>query len=191
MLYGLIVPRISGSDHGPADQFASEDLDAFLGRLLDGAEPTGAPKSGQANIPDAPKQACCASEENVRLILDNKLVRKWRLTAERGYMSVLVDVEEVRALVRGPDRGGLTGLEIKDKLSTTAKVASALIKGGHLKTITVVNPINRCPTVVVPVEEVERFGREGTLAEFLLASPLRGAYLDQERQRDTPRDVTL
>ncbi len=63
-------------------------------------------------------------------------------------------------LVRGPDHGELTGLQIKDKLSTTAKVASALIKHGHLKSITVVNPINRCPTVVVPVHEVERFARE-------------------------------
>jgi hypothetical protein len=26
--------------------------------------------------------------------------------------------------------------------------------------MTVVNPNNRCPTVVVPIEEVERFGRE-------------------------------
>jgi hypothetical protein len=63
------------------------------------------------------------SEEVVRLILDGKLVRKWRLRGERGYMAVLVDVTEVRALVRGPDHGGLTGIEIKDKLSTTAKVA--------------------------------------------------------------------
>jgi hypothetical protein len=42
----------------------------------------------------------------------------------------------------------------------TFKVAAALIKHGHLKTITVVNPINRCPTVVVPVEEVDRFAAE-------------------------------
>jgi hypothetical protein len=69
----LIAPRVRGSDHGAVDQLAPEDLDAFLDRLLGGAEPVTA--------------------------------------------------------------------------------------GGHLKTITVVNPINRCPTVVVPVEEVERFGQ--------------------------------
>ena len=33
--------------------------------------------------------------------------------------------------------------------------------------------------------------RKGTLAEFLLASPLRGADLELERQRDAPRDVKL
>ncbi|MET4356393.1 hypothetical protein ABIC08_006356 [Bradyrhizobium sp. RT9b] len=75
-------------------------------------------------------------------------------------MSLLLDLEEVRALVRGPDLSGLTGLQIKDRLSTTAKVASALMRHGHLRTITVISPINRCPTVVVPAGEVERFARE-------------------------------
>jgi hypothetical protein len=36
----------------------------------------------------------------------------------------------------------------------------ALIDGGHLKTMKVINPVNRCPIVVVPVEEAERFARE-------------------------------
>jgi hypothetical protein len=162
MLYrtGLIVPRVGGADHGAADQFAPADLDAFLDRLLDGAKPVKAARAGQVNIPEAAGRAFCMSEEVVRLILDGKLTRKWRLIGERGYMSVLVGVEEVRALVRGPDHGGLTREALKDKLSTTAKVAAALIKHGHLKTIIVVNPVNRCPTVVVPVEEVESFARK-------------------------------
>ena len=33
--------------------------------------------------------------------------------------------------------------------------------------------------------------RKGTLAEFLLASPLCGADIEVERQHDTPRDHTL
>ena len=46
--------------------------------------------------------------------------------------------------------------------------------------------------VVVSAEEwARKTVRKGTLAEFLLASPLGGAALDLERQRDTPRDVTL
>lgn len=154
------MPRVSGADHGAADQFALEDLDAFLDRLLDGALPVKAAGDGQVSIPDGAKLACCASGEIVRLILDGRLFRKSRLTSERGYMSVLVDIEEVGALVRGPDHGGLTGLEIKDRLSATAKVAAALIKHGHLKTITVINPVNRCPIVVVPVVEVERFAAD-------------------------------
>jgi prevent-host-death family protein len=46
--------------------------------------------------------------------------------------------------------------------------------------------------VIVPAEEwARKVVRKGTLADFLLTSPLRGADLELERQRDAPRDVTL
>ncbi|WP_011579007.1 MULTISPECIES: type II toxin-antitoxin system Phd/YefM family antitoxin [Chelativorans] len=46
--------------------------------------------------------------------------------------------------------------------------------------------------VVVSAEEWQRkIARKGTLAEFLLESPLRGTDLDIERLRDEPRDVQL
>ncbi|ANK93938.1 MULTISPECIES: type II toxin-antitoxin system Phd/YefM family antitoxin [Rhizobium] len=46
--------------------------------------------------------------------------------------------------------------------------------------------------VVVSAEEWQRkTTRKGTLAEFLMQSPLRGADLDLERQRDEPRDPAL
>ncbi|MDR9803860.1 type II toxin-antitoxin system prevent-host-death family antitoxin [Rhizobium hidalgonense] len=46
--------------------------------------------------------------------------------------------------------------------------------------------------VVVSSEEWQRkTARKGTLAEFLMESPLRGADLDLERQYDEPRDPAL
>ena len=46
--------------------------------------------------------------------------------------------------------------------------------------------------VIVSAEEwARKTVRKGTLAEFLLASPLREADLDLERARDQPRDVEL
>ena len=46
--------------------------------------------------------------------------------------------------------------------------------------------------VVVSAEEWQRkTERKGTLAQFLLDSPLRGADLDLERMRDQPRDLPL
>jgi len=68
-------------------------------------------------------------------------------------MSVLVDVEEIRALVRGLDHGGFTGEALQDRLLTADRVIRKLIAGGHLKTETMINPINRCPTVIVTAEE--------------------------------------
>ncbi len=162
MLYraGIIVPRIKAAEHGAADQFAPDDLDAFLTRLFDGAKTAASVRAGQVNIPDAAKMACCGSIEIIQLVLGGKLKRKWKLAGERGYMSLLLDLEEVRALVRGPDHGGLTGIAISDRLRIADRVSAALIKHGHLKSVTVINPVNRCPTVVVPAAEVERFERE-------------------------------
>ncbi|TPJ82406.1 type II toxin-antitoxin system prevent-host-death family antitoxin [Mesorhizobium sp. B2-6-2] len=46
--------------------------------------------------------------------------------------------------------------------------------------------------VVISAEEWQRkTARKGTLAEFLLKSPLRGSDLNLERQRDEPRDLPL
>ncbi|TPQ37419.1 prevent-host-death protein [Bradyrhizobium guangdongense] len=46
--------------------------------------------------------------------------------------------------------------------------------------------------VIVSAEEwARKTARKGTLAEFLLASPLRGADLGLDRQHDTPRDEPL
>jgi prevent-host-death family protein len=46
--------------------------------------------------------------------------------------------------------------------------------------------------VIVSADEWARKAtRRGTLAEFLLASPLRHTDVDLERQHDLPRDISL
>ncbi|CAX24247.1 putative prevent-host-death family protein, putative antitoxin of toxin-antitoxin system [Methylorubrum extorquens DM4] len=46
--------------------------------------------------------------------------------------------------------------------------------------------------VIVSAEEwARKTVRKGTLAEFLMASPLRNADLDLDRARDQPRDLDL
>ena len=46
--------------------------------------------------------------------------------------------------------------------------------------------------VVVSAEEWQgKTARKGSLAEFLLESPLHGADMDLERQGDEPRDLPL
>ncbi len=50
----------------------------------------------------------------------------------------------------------------------------------------------RSTAVLVSVEEWERkTARSGSLAEFLLNSPLRGADLDLERPQDDAREIDL
>jgi prevent-host-death family protein len=50
----------------------------------------------------------------------------------------------------------------------------------------------RSTAVLVSIEEWERkTTRSGSLAEFLLASPLRGTNLDIERPQDDAREIDL
>jgi hypothetical protein len=106
------------------------------------------------------KRACCSAAEIVRFILDKKLKWVGRLAGVDGYMSVLVDLEEIRGLVRGDDHGGLTPVQVAAALDTTDRVARALIAHGHLATVSVIHPVNKCPQTVVMPDEVERFQRK-------------------------------
>jgi prevent-host-death family protein len=86
---------------------------------------------------------------------------------------------------RSPPRGGTWTLAgAKARLSEVVNRAQA-----SPQTIT----RNGKPSaVIVSAEEwARKTVRKGTLAEFLLASPLRGGGLELERQRDAPRDATL
>jgi prevent-host-death family protein len=50
----------------------------------------------------------------------------------------------------------------------------------------------RPSAVIVSAEEwARKTARKGSLAEFLLASPLRGAEIDLERDTSQPRDLKL
>jgi hypothetical protein len=61
-------------------------------------------------------------------------------------MSAVVDVEEIRVLVRGPDHGGFTAVALKERMQVNDRTVHRLMAAGHLKTATVVNPVNRYPT---------------------------------------------
>lgn len=157
---GFIRPCVPAKAFAAGDFYAPADLDAFLGRVLDGAQRVRKPKPGRTTIPAAAKRACCSATEILRLILDRKLAWVGRLAGERGYLSVLVDVEEIKAKTRGPEHDGLTPRQAATALGTADNVVYALIDAGHLATRTVVNPINKCPQTVVMPDEVERFRRK-------------------------------
>jgi hypothetical protein len=157
---GFLVPCLAATAFGAVDQYAIADLDEFLERLLDGAHAVSEPTDGQVGIPAAAKRACCSAAEIVRFVVDKKLKWVGRQAGVEGYLSVLVDMEEIRGFVRGKDHGGLTPYQVACQLGVTDRVARALIKHGHLATVATINPINRCPQTVVMPTEVERFQRE-------------------------------
>ncbi|KLK93144.1 hypothetical protein AA309_11130 [Microvirga vignae] len=143
--------------------FAKEDLDDFLERLLRSATPMSYREAGFSDLPGAAKKACCSAMEIVALVLEGRLKRLGRDLNQQGYLALLVDVEEVRALVRLNIKAqGMTLREIERRIGTNTKVVEALIRAGDgpLPTLTVVNPVNRCPQTVVPFEALDAFERE-------------------------------
>jgi hypothetical protein len=156
--HGFITPVVAAGAPGIGENaFARADLDAFLDRLLDGAEPTIKAVEPMVDIPMASKKACCSSAEIVRLILDRRLARVGRLAGVKGYMSVLVDHKEVAGMIQGPAINGLTARAVEKELKTSTRVVKALVATGFLPTTRHVNPVNRCPVDLVSRADLDAF----------------------------------
>lgn len=173
--HGFIKPARSMAEFGGYDRYSLSELNGFLGRLLRKARPVTRLPARAANIPDAARQACCSATEVVRLILDGQ-VEVLRLRSGRGYMAVHVIVRQVLDAVRGPETG-LSIRKVATRLRTSDRVVEALIRHKHLASYTALNPVNRCPQVLVNVEEVEKFEARFVslyaLARQLKRSPAR------------------
>jgi hypothetical protein len=165
---GFIRPVVAAGAPGIGENaFAKADLDAFLASLFADAVPVAAPDGAACDIPKAAKKANCSAAEIVRLILDRRLAWVGRLVGVAGYMSVLVDFEEIRRHVRGPALAGLTAQMVQQALRTTHKVVKALIGAGFLPRTRFVNPSNRCPVDLVSRADFEAFRAEyATLFEL-------------------------
>lgn len=92
---GFIKPHVPARAFAAADKYAVADLDDFVGRLFERAHPVRKPKHNQVSIAAAAKRACCSAEEILTLILGRKLSWVGKLTSERGYLAVLVDLDEI------------------------------------------------------------------------------------------------
>jgi hypothetical protein len=156
----FIEPCVPGARFSAKDRYAIEDLDDFLQRLLHGAHTVRKPKPGQATIPAVAKRACRSAAEILRLILDRKLSWVGKAAGRHGYLSVLVDLDEIRAKVRGADHGGLTQKEVARVIRTHPKVAGRIIAAGDLKSFVAINPTNQCPQILVKPEEAAKFSKK-------------------------------
>ena len=148
---GFIVPFIS--DHAEGiwwHAFAKKDLDDFLRRLFDGAMNVTRCDMPKCSIKVAAKYANCSAGEIIRLILDKKLQWVGRQADVHGYDAALVDLDEIRRLVKLDEPDGITAHEACKRLSTSHRVVKALIERGILRTDDALNPVNRCPMKIIP-----------------------------------------
>jgi hypothetical protein len=155
---GLIRP-LSEIDSSLLAQYAfvKTDLDGFLSQLLATATELQDGEQGFMGILSAQRRACCTVSEIVKLVIEKKLSRVRKRPGERGFMSVLVDVEEIKPLVRGEDHGGLSLRNTERALEVTTGVLTALIRHGVLSSRLAVNPTNRCPQTVVDMKDIDAF----------------------------------
>lgn len=154
---GFIQPFIKGGTAQFKNHaFAKQDLDAFIARLLDGSL-EGDQGGLLLPIPDAARRANCAAMEIVRLLLDGSLESVGQRSDVSGYLSVLVDPVEVGRHVRGPELQGLTLRSVEQLLRASSATVKALIKGNHLPSGEMLNPVNRCPQTYVREDALKDF----------------------------------
>lgn len=156
---GIIRPFVKGGRRArlSAHAFSRAELDRFLERLIERATLVSSPPPGTANIPEAAKRACCSAMEIVRLVIEHRLSWTGRLRLVSGYLSLLVDIDEVRGRVRREDHGGYSLRQVEQLISTTTHAVRALVADGHLPTCAATNPVNRCPQTIVSRPALDSF----------------------------------
>ena len=157
---GFLKPVVAGADADVGWKcYAREDVEKFLADLSRDAVPVAAAPDGAYPMQDAAKRACCHSSEIVTLILNRRLAWVGRVKGVRGYGAILVDVSEVRRLVRGEELGGVPPSAAYKQLRMNWRSMTALIADGVIRTTIKRHPSHRVPVPVITQEEAERFGR--------------------------------
>jgi hypothetical protein len=155
---GLIVPfAAAGLESMKDNGFDTRDLDDFLARLTAKAEPLPTHAEPIYRIPEAAKRTNCTAAEIVRAILDDKMEWVGQVAGESGYMSVLVDLSEVRGLFRGEHGDNLPLAHVQSTLKTTFGVVEHLIPTGILPSREAISPLNRCPYIAVQKNDLSAF----------------------------------
>lgn len=183
---GFIRPFVASGRAGLKDAaYDTRELDGFLARLTAKAETMMFHAEPIYRIPEAAKRTNCSSTEIVQAILEDRMEWVGRIDGEHGYMSVLVDVNEVRGLVRGDHGDRLPLANVQAALRTTFGVVDALIRTGLLPSERVISPLNRCPYTAVCQRDLDAFLRTyGSLHDLarergMHFAPLKRALTDR------------
>ncbi|WP_437871003.1 TniQ family protein [Methylorubrum extorquens] len=173
-----MVPTLFGSRevHKARHRVARDDVEAFMDRLFEGAVPVEAPTPRQVTF----GRACFVASTNigdvVGLVLARRLAWKGSLRGGRRYTDLLVDADEVLALLQGAaaPRRGLMKAEIEAETpGLRLDVLTPLIAAGHLMVAQEFCPQTRRRLPVVTRESYEAFkGRYLTLTEICHAKNL-------------------
>jgi hypothetical protein len=148
--------------------YFKSELDEFLARLFRKAETVAEPGPGIYDVATAAKRTNGSTADYVRLVLEDRLAWVGRKADIDGALSLLINLEEARPLIRLPELSGLVPADAIRVLRVNSKVMAGLMKAGAFKTIVQRHPIKRNPQTVIPHEEIARF-KEEYVSLFTLA----------------------
>jgi hypothetical protein len=171
---GLIRRHATGIGQMNEVFFRSE-LDRFVASLYRKTVVVVHPTSNMCDVAMAAKRANASTPEVVRLILEDQLAWVGCIVEAKGVLGLLVDVEEIRPLVRLPELAGLVPADAVKTLRVNCKVMKALLDKGLLRTIEQRHPVKRNLTTVISHEEIARF-KQTYVSLFTLARE-RGKHM--------------
>jgi hypothetical protein len=151
------IEPIASGPLGLRATFAPAVLDAFVAKLLKGAETVKRKAPHHVTIRQAALRAVCSQAQVVRLILDGRLNWVGSLGGKRDYRSILIDLSEVDHVVHGLDPDTMSTQEFADRLGLKTEVGRALAKHGHVKAILCERAGHQVSRI--PASEVEAFRR--------------------------------
>lgn len=157
---GFIKPLMAGGRAKGGHAFLKSDLDVFLERLLRDADPALHGDPDMVPLIAAAKHSCCAVMDVVTLVVNGQLSRVGRDPGQAGFVSVLVDAEEVRPLVTGPAYEGHSLRDLEKLLSAGTYAVKALVEKGFIIATTVKNPVTGWMQPIVRDEDLQRFRQE-------------------------------
>lgn len=171
------LPTVTGSEnHANAKhRFARSQVNAMMARLFDSAVDVTTPTPRQMPIMEARQAAVTSLEALLGMIWDGKLSWKGRLAGRTDYGALLVDADEIKALVRHePSMTHLTRTEAMEFIPGFNRWAlDGFIDEGLLHTTMEFSPEARREVEVIPRESAELVRRDFvTLGELRQISGL-------------------
>ncbi|MGU3463671.1 TniQ family protein [Methylobacterium sp. C33D] len=140
-------------------RYAKADIDAFMGRLVEGAVVHPQPERPFMDIPRAAKRTYCPMQDIIGMILKRKLRWVGVEPDKIGFHAILVNADEILEQVRGPEHDGYTMQKLRVRMKVGERVVQALVAGDYLPRVMRLNPVNRHPNWIVMPETIDAFER--------------------------------
>ena len=138
---------------------APDDVDALMARLFAGAETVARTSARRTTLMRARQCASAPIDRMIAWLLDGSLRWKGRIGAEMRYGNLLIDADELTALVRTePQMTGMTAHAVLQAVPGLGKSSvPALVRLGLLSTREEFNPNNRQTVRAITRESLDAF----------------------------------